>query len=69
MEHIDIIVENYVDFQIAYLNRKVVMARDIEISVISIDDLIALKKIAGRKRDEIDILALQKIKELQNEEA
>jgi len=35
--------------------------------VISVDDLIELKKIAGRKRDEIDISALEKIRELKNE--
>ncbi|MFC1866909.1 hypothetical protein ACFL0H_02065 [Thermodesulfobacteriota bacterium] len=67
MEHIDIMIENYIDFDSTYTNREIVSARDIEISVISIDDLIKLKKIAGRKRDEIDIQALQKIKEIKNE--
>jgi len=67
LEHIDIMMENCIDFDKAYLNREMVTARDIEISVIAIDDLIELKRIAGRKRDEIDILALQKIKEIKNE--
>ncbi len=66
LEHIDIMVENYIDFGSAYDNREVVTAKGIEISVISIDDLIELKRIAGRKRDEIDIKALQKIKEIKN---
>ena len=66
MEHIDIMIENYIDFDSAYKNREVVLAKGIEISVISIDDLIELKHMAGRKRDEIDIKALQKIKEIRN---
>jgi len=67
LEHIDVMVENYINFDRAYENREVVTPRDIEIPVISIDDLIKLKKMAGRKRDEIDIVALQKIKEIKNE--
>ena len=66
LEHIDIMIENYIDFDIAYSNREVVSAKGTEISVISIDDLIELKKMAGRKRDELDIKALQKIKEIKN---
>ncbi len=65
-EHIDIMVENYIDFESAYSNREVFTARGIEIPVISIDDLIKLKSIAARKRDQIDIEALQKIKEIKN---
>jgi hypothetical protein len=68
LENIDIMVENYIDFDAAYEKREhVTTASNIGIPVISINDLIELKKIAGRKRDEIDILALQKIKELINE--
>ena len=66
-ENIDIMLENYIDFDNAYKNREIVTARGIDISVIAIDDLIELKRIAGRKRDEIDINALQKIKEIKNE--
>jgi hypothetical protein len=66
LEHIDIMVEDYIDFEQAFKNRVIVTAKGIEISVISIDDLIELKKIAGRKRDEIDISALEKIREIKN---
>lgn len=66
LEHIDIMIENYIDFDKAYKRREIVEAKDIEISVISIDDLIELKKMAGRKRDEIDIEALEKIKEIKD---
>lgn len=59
-------MEDYINFEQAFKNREVVTARGIEISVISIDDLIELKKIAGRKRDEIDISALEKIREIKN---
>ena len=41
-------------------------AKGIEISIISIDDLIKLKKIADRKRDEMDIEALERVKEIKN---
>jgi hypothetical protein len=67
LEHMDVMVENYIDFEAAYERREVVFARDIEISVSSIDDLIDLKKRASRRRDEIDIEALEKIKEIRNE--
>jgi len=49
-----------------YENREIIKAKGIEISLISIDDLMELKKIAGRKRGEMDIEALEKIKEIKN---
>jgi len=61
LEHIDVMTENYIDFTKAYQDRKLMMAREITISVISIPDLIKLKKIAGRKRDKLDILGLKQI--------
>ena len=67
LEQIDILIEDYLDFDRAYESRKVVIARDISIPIISIDDLIELKKRAGRERDRIDIKALEKIKELADE--
>ncbi|MBI5186021.1 MAG: hypothetical protein HZA01_09895 [Nitrospinae bacterium] len=64
IEHIDVLVENPIDFTIAYKSRKVIDVGDFEVPVISIDGLIELKKIAGRKRDEIDIAALKEIKRM-----
>ena len=69
MEQIDIMIENYIDFDRAYNKREMVMARSIKIPIISIDDLITLKLKAGRERDKIDIKALRKIKELKDEES
>ena len=68
IEHIDVMIDDFLDFDIAYNNREVVSAKGIEISVISIDDLIELKRMAGRQRDIMDIKALQKIKELKDDQ-
>ena len=57
---IDIITENYIPFDEAYKRKKIVTAWGINISVASIDDLIKLKKIAGRSQDLSDIEALEK---------
>ena len=62
-----VLIENVIDFRQAYDNREVVVARDIKVPVISIDDLIELKEKAGRERDFIDIKALKRIKELKSE--
>lgn len=67
IEHVDILIEKQIDFNRAYKNRKVIKAGSINISVIPIDDLIRLKRKAGRERDIIDIRALMKIKELEDE--
>jgi len=62
-EHLDIMTENYLDFKKAYRGKKVVSAGGVPIPLVSIPDLIRLKKIAGRGRDKIDIGALEKIQE------
>ena len=67
MEQLDIVLENDIDFETAYKRKETLTAGDIEIPVVSIDDLIKLKQIAGRERDELDIRALKKIKELRDE--
>lgn len=68
LEHIDVLVEPQVDFVKLYLRRSTIKAGNLQIPVVSIDDLIKLKKIAGRKRDQIDIEALKKIKQLRKYE-
>jgi hypothetical protein len=67
LESVDILIENFLDFDEAYKNREILEAEDVKIPVISIDYLIKLKKVAGRSRDMIDIKALKKIKEIKNE--
>lgn len=67
MEHVDILLEDKIDFHKAYKRREIIKSGELTINLVSIDDLIRLKEIAGRERDKIDIKALRKIKELRNE--
>lgn len=66
LEHIDIMIENYIDFEKAYKGREIITAKKIRIPVISIPDLIRLKKIAGRVRDKLDIEGLKEIERFRN---
>lgn len=67
MEQVDVLLEGNIDFEKAYKRRKTLYAGNIKLSLISIDDLIRLKKISARERDNLDIKALKKIKELKHE--
>ncbi len=68
IEEIDIVIISPDEFLRIYNNRLEHKIKDILISTISIDDLIEMKKKAGRKIDEIDIEQLMKIKELEKNE-
>lgn len=60
---IDIITDvNEMNFEICYKNRKIFTVNDIEINIISINDLINAKKISGRLQDLADAEFLEKIK-------
>jgi len=66
-ESIDVMIDNAERFD-GFLSRKVLMkVGEVDIPVISIPDLIYLKEKAGRGRDMIDVQALRKILELENE--
>ena len=67
MEQLDVMLENDLDFEETYKNVETVLAGDIKIPIISIDDLIEQKKNVGRERDLLDVKTLKKIKELKNE--
>jgi predicted nucleotidyltransferase len=67
IERVDVLIENYINFNEAYERRKNIDAKGVILPLLSIDDLINIKKIANRKRDIIDIEALEKIKEIENE--
>lgn len=67
MEHIDLMCEINLDLGQIIENRVIMQEGDVRIPVASIDDLIRLKEIAGRQRDQIDIAALKKIREIQKD--
>ncbi len=67
LESIDVMIMEYIDFEKAFKKAVFAQAGDLKIPLVSIDDLIKLKEIAGRERDISDIRALQVIKELNDE--
>jgi hypothetical protein len=62
IEIIDVFIDNPIDFNELDRRKTLKKAKDIEIPIASIDDLIELKKLAGRDQDIIDIKNLLKIK-------
>lgn len=64
MEQLDVMIENQMSFEDVYKKREIISIGSVKIPLVSIDDLIKLKKKAGRDRDRIDIDALKRIKEL-----
>lgn len=66
MEGIDVMIIEYIKFDKAYDRRKIIRTGGQEVPLISIPDLIALKKKAGRGRDLIDVSALKVILREQN---
>jgi hypothetical protein len=66
-EELDVFIDNPLDFNAAYKNRKVYKVAGLIIPVVSLEDLKKLKKLSGRKQDEADILALAAMEELMHE--
>ncbi len=63
-EPLSVDILNYltgVDFEKAYVRRKIVTAEDIEISLICLDDLVENKRATGRYKDLADIEYLERI--------
>ena len=63
-EQLDILLESAVAFDTAYQNRLEVVSADITIPLMSLRELIALKQVANRKRDRLDIDALKQIMQI-----
>ena len=61
-ELIDVFIQNPVDFDRAYKNRRVFRSGKVSISTIPYDTLLAMKRESGRERDLIDVGYLEKIK-------
>lgn len=64
LEHVDVKIDNPETIEQYIDNCITVRAGDINIPVVSREDLIKLKKEAGRERDLVDIRALERIKAL-----
>lgn len=62
--HVDIFLNNPVDFEEAFLRKEIIEVRGIKIFVASIDDLIKMKLYTQRPRDKEDIIHLEKIKKM-----
>jgi len=63
-EEVDVILDHPLDFERAYGRIERVAAGGVSIPLISLDDLIALKKHSKRLQDLSDIAALRKVKKL-----
>jgi predicted nucleotidyltransferase len=61
---IDVIVEQSIDFKDYDKGKTIIKVWNMELPVVSIDDLIKMKKSAKRDKDMLDIEALLKLKEL-----
>ena len=62
-EVVDVMIQDYINYDEALKNSKLMKDENISVPVISIDDLIKLKEISGRGRDLADIKILRKLKE------
>lgn len=56
---VDVFVECPIDFEKAYSRKEIIKAAELEIPVVSLDDLVELKKISGREQDLADIDSLK----------
>jgi len=63
---IDIILSSPLVFEDAYNARMVIPHEDFEVYIVSLDDLITMKKSASRMQDEADILHLMRLKDAKN---
>lgn len=68
-QEVDLFIHNPIDFETAYAGRETVSAGGIPITIPALEDLIALKQLAGREQDLSDIKALEQLKKMRGEEA
>jgi predicted nucleotidyltransferase len=65
---IDILVKPVVPFEAAYARRLQMEVEDVKISVVAVEDLVALKTGTGRPIDQSDIQALHRLEMLRSRE-
>ncbi|PIZ74958.1 hypothetical protein CO045_00130 [Candidatus Peregrinibacteria bacterium CG_4_9_14_0_2_um_filter_41_14] len=64
---LDIIVQESLNFDKFVANSNIVTAWDLDLPVISLDDLIGMKRTAGRDKDLLDLEALLQLKEYEED--
>lgn len=64
----DFLVSHNLDFNKAYERGKTIKVAEVEIRIASIEDLIDMKRHAGRRQDAADVEALLKIKSILDDE-
>ena len=62
MREVDLFVENPIDFDLLYERSQIVALITTNVRIVSIEDLIQLKRLASRPEDQRDIEALQAIR-------
>jgi hypothetical protein len=67
-EHIDVIIDSPVSFKQAAKRKEILRFGKIAVPVISLNELISMKRKAGRDKDLIDLEKLQKIRRFYDEE-
>jgi len=63
MREVDLFVENPIPFAELWARGEVVPIDGVDVRIASIPDLIAMKRLAGRPEDIIDIRALEEIQQ------
>jgi len=67
-KQIDFFLNNPINFEKAFKSKEIIKTGGPKLPLISLKDLIELKRISGRRQDLADIESLQKIEEIINEE-
>lgn len=65
---VDIVLVHPLDFEAAFSRRIMIPIQNIEISLLTIEDLITMKKFAGRQQDLADIVLLQVVQQQEVDE-
>ena len=63
-DSVDILIYHPVDFEECYERRHTVHIKGIEVAIVSLEDLLVLKRIAMRPHDVKDIIAMERLLEL-----
>jgi hypothetical protein len=62
ISEIDVVIDSPVDYEKGYKRINHIVLQDVSVPVISVDDLIKMKKVSDREQDKADIRYLRKLK-------